>query len=106
LIAYYPGMLMQDSANQIKQFYGYDVPKNSATNSVNLIDPSVKITNHHPVVHTYILGICMQIGKMIGNDNIGVFIYTFLQVIMFSSTFAYIINFMKKLIVPNFVRIL
>ena len=104
IIAYYPGIVMQDSSRQIEQFYGYDIPENSSTNSINLIDENVKITNHHPVTHTIILGICTQFGKLIGNDNIGIFTYTILQVILFASTFAYIIRFMKNLKIPNFIR--
>ena len=105
IVAYYPGTLFQDSSNQIKQYFGYDIPSDSATDSVNLIDENVKITNHHPVLHTVILGMCMQVGKAVGNDNIGVFCYTILQILFLSSTFAYIINFMKKIKVPNSLRI-
>ena len=105
IIAFYPGILFQDSSNQIRQYFGYDIPEDSSTNSVNLIDENVKITNHHPVVHTIILGLCMQLGKIIGNDNLGVFTYILLQIMLLSSTFAYVINFMKKLKIPNWVRI-
>lgn len=106
LIAYYPGIIMADSSNQIKQYFGMNVPEGGATASANLINENVKITNHHPVLHTVILGLCMQIGKIIGNDNIGVFIYTVLQVLLLSSTFAYLINYMKKLRIPNWIRTL
>ena len=104
IVSLYPGVLFQDSTNQIKQYFGYDVPENSSTNSSNLIDENVKITNHHPVVHTVILGLCMQFGKLIGNDNIGLFTYIILQVLLMASTFAYVINFMKKLKIPNWIR--
>lgn len=106
IISYYPGMIFQDSSNQVRQYFGYDIPKNSATNSVNLIDNNVKITSHHPVIHTIILGSCIQLGKLIGNDNLGVFFYTILQVLLLSSTFAYVINYMKKLKVPNYFRVI
>ena len=65
---------MKDSTNQIKQFFGMEITERSSTNSVNLIDENVKITNHHPVLHTVILGSCVKIGKMLGNDNLGIFV--------------------------------
>ncbi len=78
IIFLYPGTLFHDSSNQIRQYFGYDVPENSSTNSAILIDENVKITNHHPVVHTVILGMCMQFGKLIGNDNIrSLYLYNF-----------------------------
>lgn len=106
IIAYYPGILFQDSTNQVKQYFGYDIPKYSATNSVDLIDENVKITNHHPVIHTLILGGCVQIGKLLGNDNLGIFLYTILQIMLLASTLAYIINYMKKLKIPNWINVL
>ena len=104
IVSFYPGILFQDSSNQIRQYFGYDIPEDSSTNSANLIDENVKITNHHPVVHTVILGLCMQFGKLIGNDNLGLFTYTILQVLLLASTFAYCIHFMKKLKIPNWIR--
>ena len=54
LIAYYPVILGADQSNQVKQFLGYDIPEWSASNSTKLIDENVKITNHHPVLHTWL----------------------------------------------------
>ena len=106
IIAYYPGILTNDSANQIKQYFGYEVEKNSATYSNVLIDENVKITNHHPVLNTLILGSCLNIGHTLGNDNLGIFIYTFLQIILFSSTLAYLISNLKNLKINNWIRTL
>ena len=97
---------MKDSTNQIKQFFGMEITERSSTNSVNLIDENVKITNHHPVLHTVILGSCVKIGKMLGNDNLGIFLYTIIQTILLASALAYIIKFMKELKTNNYIRIL
>ena len=106
VIIFYPGVLMKDSTNQIKQFFGMEITERSSTNSVNLIDENVKITNHHPVLHTVILGSCVKIGKMLGNDNLGIFLYTIIQTILLASALAYIIKFMKELKTNNYIRIL
>lgn len=104
IFAYYPGIIMQDSREQIKQYYGYDVV--GATDSVNLIDENQKITNHHPVAHTLLLGSLIKLGSNIKNENFGVFLYTMLQVITLASAFACIIKYMKKLKTPNYIRVL
>lgn len=106
LIIYYPGTLCSDSESQLMQYYGYDLPETTSSNSTLLIDDNVKITNHHPVLHTLILGTCTQIGKLINNDNLGVFVYTLLQTITVAFTLAYIINYMKKIKTNKWIRII
>ncbi len=105
VILFYPGVLMSDSSNQIKQYFGMEISDTTSTNSVKLLDENVKITNHHPVLHTFILGTCLNIGRKLINDNFGIFIYTFLQLITLAVSFAYIINFMKKLKTNNYIRV-
>ena len=104
IFAYYPGILMQDSREQVKQFYGIEA--SGATNSVRLIDENVKITNHHPVLHTIVLGGLIKLGGKIVNDNFGVFLYTVIQVIIIASSFAYIIKYMNRLKTPYWIRII
>jgi hypothetical protein len=105
IIIYYPGNLWQDPTNQLRQFFGVDLPESAAANSTNLIDENMKITNHHPVLHTVILGMCAKIGIVLGNANIGIFIYTLLQFSLTAFTFSYSINYMKKLNIPKWFRI-
>ena len=106
LIAYYPGILGADQSNQVKQFLGYDIPEWSASNSTKLIDKNVKITNHHPVLHTIGIGLCAKLGLAIGNVNFGIFIFTLMQYILLGIALANIINFMKKLKVPYWIKVL
>lgn len=104
LVFYYPGGLVPDSCNQIKQFYGMDIAVTSSTNSTNLIDDSMKITNHHSAAHTVILGSCVKLGQNILNFNFGVFIYTVLQFFVLSLSLAYMISYMKKIKANNIIR--
>ena len=106
LIAYYPGILGADQSNQVKQFLGYDIPEWSASNSTNLIDENVKITNHHPVLHTIGIGLCAKLGLAIGNVNFGIFLFTLIQYITLGVALASTINFMKKLKVPSWIKVL
>lgn len=106
LIVYYPGNLFEDPGNQLRQFFGVDLPEWSAANSTELIDENVKITNHHPVLHTVILGACAKLGMILGDVNIGIFIYTLMQFCLMACTFAYVIHYMKKLNIPDWIRTL
>ena len=89
IIAFYPGTVQQDGNNQLQQFLG-----------------NYGKTSHHPYVSTIILGTCFKIGSSIGNDNLGIFTFTFLQFLFSSFVFAYTINFMKKIKAPILLRFL
>ena len=71
---------MYDAGNQIAQFLGY-----------------AKLQNHHPVLHTVIMGICVKLGWTIYNFNFGVFIFTMLQTVVLAGTLSYTIKYLKKL---------
>ena len=47
-----------------------------------LLDPSVIITNHHPVIHTLLLGSMVKIGTLLGSVNIGLFLYSIIQILI------------------------
>lgn len=94
IIAYYPVILSPDPSFQIKQYFG--IPNKYSTYSI-MIDPSVTITNHHPVIHTLLLGSCVKIGTIIGSVNVGLFIYSLIQIAILSCTLAYTIKFLKSI---------
>lgn len=82
LFATYPGIYSYDSIYQI--FY-YQ---------------SEHIDLQHPLVHTYLLGFCVvNIGKLLGSYQLGLLIYSLVQMVVLSSAFAIIILYMyeKKL---------
>ena len=94
IVSFYPLIMSPDPSFQIKQFFG--IPNKYSTYAT-LIDPNVIITNHHPVIHTLLLGSCLKIGTLIGNDNFGLFIYSFIQILVLSSVLSYTIKYMNKL---------
>lgn len=93
IISFYPGILSPDPSFQIRQYFG--IPNKYLNYSI-LLDPNVTITNHHPVIHTLLIGTCVKIGQLIGNVNFGIFIYSFLQIMLLSFTLASTINFLRK----------
>ncbi len=94
IIAFYPCILSPDPSFQILQFLGID---NKYSYYSILLDNNMIITNHHPIVHTILLGICTKIGLLFNNVNSGLFIYSIIQITVLASTFSYTICFMKKL---------
>ena len=98
IIAYYPAIMGYDPANQIKEVLGIH---NRYMDSVVLLDESVTITNFNPVIHTLLLGYCFKFGINIGSVNIGLFIYSIIQVLFMVCTLAYSIKFLKREKVPN-----
>ncbi len=102
LIAFYPAILSPDPSFQIQQFFGI---RTKYSNYANLLDESVTITNHHPVVHTCLLGSLVYLGRLLGSDNLGLFFYSLLQMGALISLFAYIMHYFKKINVAYPIRI-
>lgn len=90
ILNYYPGNVLIDSVVQILQGAG-----------------ALNLTNHHPVLHTEIIAICMNIGKTIFNSyQTGAFIYILIQTMCTSIIFSFCIYYMARKRVPVFIRIL
>lgn len=85
---YFPGKLTADSMGQVYQ---------------SLF--KIQFTNHHPVLHTLIIAIPMNIGSLLKNNNIGVAMYSILQMLALSATFSWAIYYMAKKNVSLKVRI-
>ncbi|MBE6146997.1 MAG: hypothetical protein E7168_01535 [Firmicutes bacterium] len=102
ILAFYPIILSPDPSFQIKQYF------NEPTKYIDWViqvDENVNMTTHHPVIHTFLLGFCIQVGRMIANDNFGLFTYSILQTLTLSLVFSYSIYFLKKHKVSNKLRL-
>lgn len=98
IISFYPAILSPDPSFQIKQYFG--IPNKYSTYNI-MLDPSMTITNHHPVIHTLLLGTCVKIGTIINNVNLGLFLYSIIQILVLSSTLSYTIKFLKDNKIKN-----
>ena len=77
LIGYAPALFMWDTNTQILQWFGLP---NHISASVELVDPAVLLTQHHPPLHTAMVGLCVQAGMaLFGSENAGIFLYALLQ---------------------------
>lgn len=88
LIASYPGIYGYDSIYQLTYY---------TTGEISL---------HHPLVHTYLLGFCVwTLGNFFGDLKIGMLIYSLIQMICLSGTFACIYSYLKSRKCPGIIRI-
>ena len=92
MIAYYPMVLSPDPRNQLYMYLGV---RTDITDSVILRNPNIFITNHHPILQTYLMGWSLSLGRALGSDNFGLFIYTLFQTIIYACILAYTIKFLK-----------
>ena len=93
IIAYYPAIMGYDPANQIKEVMGIHT---RYMDSVVLLDPNMSLTNFNPVAHTILLGGCFKFGYSIGSVNLGLLVYSVIQMIILIGTLSYSIYYMKK----------
>ena len=95
MIAFYPIIMSKDPSFQLLQYFHID---NKYSYYSVLLDKNVIITNHHPVVHTLLLGTCVKLGMgLFNSSNIGLFIYSIIQTSILILTLSYTIKFMKEI---------
>lgn len=103
IIAFYPIILSPDPSFQIKMYF------NEHTKYIDWVirrSPKVNLTTHHPIIHTFLLGGAIQLGRLIGSDNFGLLIYSLFQTAVLAATLSYTIYYTKKLKISNSVRLL
>ena len=72
----FPGIMSPDSMNQFYQVIGMD-----------------PLSNHHPVVHTLLIGICYHIGKLLtADENLAISFYTVFQMCFMAVCDAFLIR--------------
>lgn len=104
IIAFFPAILSPDPSFQIKQFFGIETKYLDYTTQY---ENGSTITNHHPVVHTVLLGGCVKIGHILFNStNAGLFLYSIIQISILVSVLAFTIKYMKVIKTPYYIRLL
>ncbi len=88
LIAFFPGCVSWDMFGQLKQYFGI-----------------WELTSHQPPLSTLLAGLCLQTGRSLGSENLGIFFYTALQTIAFSFSLSFSIFYMGKIKAPYWLRI-
>lgn len=84
LLKFFPGITTMDSTYQIYQSVGH-----------------MDLINSHPIFHTMLISIVMNIGNFIQDYNLGIALYSVCQMVFMSGVFAFCILYMKKKNVPK-----
>ncbi len=79
LIAFLPGLLAYDTRWQTYQIYG--------------IYP---MTNHHPLLHTYLWKLFLWIGECCGSLELGIMFYSIFQLIVMTAIFTLFVSWFGK----------
>lgn len=65
------------------------------------------VTKAHPVMHTYLLGSILSFSeKLTGSANPGIAVLTWIQMIFLANVFAYTLQYMRKIKMPDVVVLL
>ena len=88
-LSYYPGIVTPDSLSQISQSIGNNT-----------------LSNHHPLLHTFVIGIFMNLSGLFNSYNLGIAMYSIAQMLALSGIFAYTVYYMSKKQIPIFFRII
>lgn len=88
LLASWPGIFSYDSGLQLSGF----------------VDGHV--TGHHPILHTFWLGICRWIGvKLFGSKTVGAVLYSLIQMLLMSGMYACVCRYLKKKQAPKWLQV-
>ena len=87
LIAFYPGFVPSDGLKQLNNFFG-----------------SGNFTDNHPAFSTMMMGWAMEMGRRIGNDNLGIFLFTGPQVLANIAAMAACFPLFRRLKTPVWLR--
>lgn len=102
-VADFPGMTSYDFFDELNTFYGKD------TNSLRVVVPisdEVTLNNNNPVLQTMLAVTAMKIGNMLGSPYLGIFLFCYLQMVIFALILSYSIYYMAKLRVRAGFRVL
>lgn len=94
-IMHFPARLGGGSTNQIAQFYGQET---FARKLSPIIYENHFITNHHPVLLTYLYGMFFKVGNIMGNTNAFAFLLSCIILLINSFCMAYLLKTVKKYI--------
>lgn len=78
-LIWYPGSVLADSFSSIYQMTG-----------------AMELNNHFPIVYTFFVGIFIKIGQVINNYNIGIALYSIVQIFIIAGILGYFVLWLKQ----------
>ena len=104
LLANYPGHIMGDTCSQIPMAFNMT---NKFSRNVVRISEDVMMTNHHPVLHTLMLGGAIRLGRIFfHSDTAGLFLYTLAQYLIITFVYGCAVSFLEEKKAPAAVMVI
>lgn len=100
IIITYPCNFTADTRDQVAQFIGDESKCKTCKTIVYPEGSTTILNNHHPVLHTLLVGSFAKVGMELGNINVALFALALLQVIFLAFVYSYTVNYIKKIGVP------
>lgn len=89
IIAFYPGFVPSDGLKQLNNYFG-----------------SGNFTDHHPAFSSFLMGWAMRLGRKLGSDNLGIFLFTGPQTLVCAAVMAGCFPLFKDMKTPAQLRAL
>ncbi|MDO5520497.1 MAG: DUF6020 family protein [bacterium] len=100
IIITYPCNFTGDTKDQVAQFIG-DAEHSFSDRSIVYPEGAKRLlNNHHPIIHTLMVGSFATIGMKLGNINLAMFILVMIQVVFLMLVYSYTVNYIKKIGIP------
>lgn len=101
IILLYPGILTYDSLWSLAQANGAgSLPMFLGS------DGNAAFSSHKPIIHTWVLGLFLFLGKLIGSEALGLFALAVLQALFAAFAFALTCCYLGRIGVPSIMRVI
>ena len=87
IIAFYPGFIPSDGLKQLNNFFGVG-----------------NFTDNHPAFSSMLMGWAMRLGRSLGSDNLGIFLFTGPQLLINAAVMAACFPLFRELKTPLWLR--
>lgn len=84
VISHYPGLIRDDAIRQLFQVYA--------------IEP---YSNGNPLFDTWVFGLFWQLGDLLGNRAVGLYIFGITQSLLTAASFAFMLTYMRRIGAPR-----
>ncbi|WP_346695125.1 DUF6020 family protein [Thermophilibacter mediterraneus] len=84
LVTFLPGSFTFDGTNQMDVLYGF-----------------LPMTNHHPYLMTLLMGSVFDLGRRLGSDNLGIFLWVALQTLVQAAALSLSVRSMRRMGAPR-----
>ncbi len=94
LLGYFPGTQSWDTYSQLIDFY--DGTSTKAYPAEGGMPVTYYLNDHHPIITTLIFGLFSNVGRMVHDERLGIFLYSLLQLALFSYGYSRVLQYYNR----------